>query len=96
MRASDVYRALLWCYPSEFRHEYGREMVGAFTDQLSDARHQAGRRAAFVIWFATLVDLIPTALREHRHVIQQDLRHAVRVPPPLEPSSAPVRAHRGM
>ena len=31
MRAADVYRALLWCYPSQFRHEYGRDMVGAFT-----------------------------------------------------------------
>jgi len=34
MRAADVYRALLWCYPAEFRNEYGKEMVGAFADQL--------------------------------------------------------------
>ncbi len=79
MRATDVYRALLWCYPAEFRDEYGREMVGAFADQLRDARHGAGWRATAVIWFTTLVDLVPTAFREHRHVIQQDLRHAVRV-----------------
>ena len=46
MRAADVYRALLWCYPAQFRHEYGREMVGAFTEQLRDARHQAGRFAS--------------------------------------------------
>ncbi len=78
MRAPDVYRALLWCYPAEFRNEYGREMMGAFTAQLRDAQH-AGRRGAIGIWLTTLVDLIPTALREHRHVIQQDLRHAVRV-----------------
>lgn len=54
-------------------------MVGAFSDQLRDARHRAGRGAAVVVWLTTLVQLIPTAFREHRHVIQQDLRHAVRV-----------------
>jgi predicted permease len=79
MRAADVYRALLWCYPARFRHEYGREMVGAFTQQLQDASLRAGPLAAAAIWAGTLVDLVPTALREHRHVIQQDFRHAVRI-----------------
>ena len=54
-------------------------MVGAFTEQLRDARRTAGRLAEAGIWAGTLVDLVPTALREHRHVIQQDLRHAVRI-----------------
>jgi predicted permease len=79
MRATNVYRALLWCYPASFRHEYGGEMVGAFTAQLRDARRSHGRLAAAWIWIATLLDLFPTALREHRHVMYQDLRHAVRV-----------------
>jgi predicted permease len=79
MRAADVYRALLWCYPAQFRHEYGGEMVGAFTEQLRDARLNNDRLAAGAIWAGVLVDLAPTALREHCHVIQQDLRHAVRV-----------------
>ena len=79
MRAADVYRALLWCYPAQFRHEYGGEMVGAFTEQLHDARLHNGRLAPVAIWAGALFDLAPTALREHCHVIQQDLRHAVRV-----------------
>jgi predicted permease len=79
VRAADVYRALLWCYPAPFRHEYGAEMVGAFNQQMRDARRHAGRLAAASIWAGTLADLLPTAFREHRHVIQQDLRHAVRV-----------------
>jgi hypothetical protein len=79
MRSRDVYRMLLLCYPASFRHEYGGEMVGAFTAQLRDAQRHHGRLAAAWIWAATLFDLIPTALREHRHVIHQDLRHAVRV-----------------
>ena len=79
MRSADVYRALLWCYPAPFRHEYGGEMVGAFTQQLREARRDRGRLAAAGIWAATLLDLVPTALREHRHVIQQDVRHAIRI-----------------
>ncbi len=79
MRAADVYRALLRCYPAQFRHEYGGEMVRAFSQQVRDARVHAGRFAEAAIWAGTLFDLVPTALREHRHVIQQDLRHAVRI-----------------
>jgi predicted permease len=79
MRAADVYRALLRCYPAQFRHEYGGEMVRTFTQQVRDARRSTGRRAEAAIWAGTLFDLVPTALREHRHVIQQDLRHAVRI-----------------
>jgi predicted permease len=79
VRADTLYRALLWCYPAEFRKEYGGEMVSAFTEQLRDARRRAGRPAAAVIWATTLFDLLPTAFREHCHVIHQDLRHAVRI-----------------
>ena len=79
MRGAGVYRVLLRCYPAEFRHEYGGEMVGAFSEQLRDARRTDGRLAAAAIWAGALFDLFPTALQEHRHVIQQDLRHAVRI-----------------
>ena len=79
MRAPDVYRALLWCYPAEFRHEYGSQMVGAFTEQLRDARVRDGRLAQAAIWARALIDLPSTALQEHGHVIRQDLRHACRI-----------------
>src|SRR5688572_12121193 len=79
MRSATVYRALLWCYPAEFRHEYADQMEGAFAAQLRDARRQNGRVAVAAIWARALIDLLPTALSEHHHVIRQDLRHAVRV-----------------
>jgi predicted permease len=79
MRAADVYRALLWCYPAPFRQEYGGQMVGAFTEQLREARLHADRRGQAAVWAVTIVDIIPTALREHAHVIQQDLRYALRI-----------------
>jgi putative ABC transport system permease protein len=79
MRSTDVYRALLCCYPAQFRQEYGGEMVAAFSDQLRDARRDHGTRAVAVVWAGALVDLVPTALSEHLHVIRQDVRHAVRI-----------------
>src|SRR6185503_17649935 len=79
MRAADVYRALLSCYPAQFRHEYGGEMVGAFSEQLRDARRTSGRLAEVGVWLTTIVDILPTALREHTHVIRQDLRYAIRI-----------------
>ena len=33
MRAPGMYRALLWCYPSAFRQEYGGEMLQLFAEQ---------------------------------------------------------------
>ena len=79
MRVPNVYRALLWCYPAEFRHEYGRQMAGAFSEQLRDARARDGRLAQAGIWARALVELPSTALQEHWHVIRQDLRHAGRI-----------------
>jgi predicted permease len=79
VRAATVYRALLWCYPAQFRHEYGDQMEGAFVSQLRDARRSEGGVGVAAIWARALIDLFPTALTEHIHVIRQDLRHAVRV-----------------
>jgi predicted permease len=78
MTGPTLYRVLLWCYPAPFRREYGREMLGAFDAELRDAR-LAGRGAGLAIWARALRDLVPTAFREHRHVLTQDLRHAIRV-----------------
>src|SRR4029079_5168860 len=78
MRSANVYRALLWCYPAQFRHEYGREMTRAFTSQLQDAHAESWRSVA-ASWAAALVGLAPTAIREHAHIMRQDLRHAIRI-----------------
>ena len=73
-----LYRTLLWCYPAPFRREYGAEMVGAFAEQVREARQHGGWPAETSIWLQTLFDLLLTAPREHYHVIQQDLRYAIR------------------
>jgi predicted permease len=73
-----LYRTLLWCYPAPFRREYGAEMAGAFAEQMREARQHGGWAAETSIWLHTLFDLLITAPREHYHVIQQDLRYAIR------------------
>lgn len=78
MLAVRLYRTLLWCYPAPFRREYASEMTVAFAEQLREARRQGGWPAETAIWLNTLFDLLLTAPREHYHVIQQDLRYAIR------------------
>lgn len=73
-----LYRTLLWCYPAPFRREYGAEMIGAFAEQVREARQYGGWAAETSIWLRTLFDLLLTAPREHYHVIHQDLRYAIR------------------
>jgi hypothetical protein len=48
-----LYRTLLWCYPAQFRHEYGGEMFGAFAEQVREARRCGGWRAETSIWLQT-------------------------------------------
>src|SRR5262245_50186144 len=73
-----VYRTLRRCYPASFRREYEAEMVGAFAEQVREARQRGGRAAETSIWLQTVLDLLVTATREHHHVIRQDLRYATR------------------
>ncbi|HEY1342952.1 MAG TPA: ABC transporter permease [Bryobacteraceae bacterium] len=73
-----LFRTLLWCYPAPFRHEYGAEMTGAFAEQVREARQQGGWRSEASIWIRALFDVFVIAPREHAHVIQQDLRYAIR------------------
>src|SRR5215470_7735786 len=73
MNAQTVYRALLYCYPAAFRHEYGSQMQLMFVDQLVEAksRFQQAR-----LWLHAASDALFVAPKEHWHVILQDLRYA--------------------
>lgn len=74
----DLYRRMLWCYPAQFRHEYGSAMLCAFSEQVREARQQGGWRAETAVWVQTIFDLFLTAPQEHFHVIRHDLRYAIR------------------
>lgn len=66
-----LYRALLACYPAEFRNEYGPEMLELF-------RFRAQKENAALLWMELLADIAYTAPKEHLDVLLQDLRYTFR------------------
>jgi predicted permease len=78
LSAARIYKALLWCYPPEFRNEYGREMSFAFLDELDCAMRSGGFLRGCAVWIRTITELATVAPKEHFHVILQDIRYALR------------------
>ncbi len=67
-----LFRALLYCYPTEFRHEYGSEMEQLFADRLQS-------ESVFRLWLESLADVIVNAPKEHGNILISDLRYGARV-----------------
>jgi len=70
-----LYRALLRCYPSSFRMEYGDEMAAVFGQEL---RRAAGPVARLGVLLAAVADVVPNALAVHWEILRQDLRYTAR------------------
>ena len=66
-----IFRALLYCYPAEFRHEYGVEMEHVFASRLAHEPH-------WRLWLETCGDLAISALIEHLSLLASDLKHELR------------------
>jgi putative ABC transport system permease protein len=67
-----LFRATLYCYPAEFRHEYGAEMERLFQDRLrSEPRWR--------LWLDTLTDLAFSAPKEHWDILLGDVKYEARV-----------------
>jgi putative ABC transport system permease protein len=77
MCVETVYKALLYCYPAAFRHEYGDQMALLFCEQLGEARRTGGQLQAAGIWLEAALDVLIVAPKEHWHVILQDLRYTL-------------------
>jgi predicted permease len=67
-----LFRALLYCYPAEFRHEYGAEMEQLFADRMES-------EPRFRLWLETLADIAFSAPKEHWHILASDVRYGARV-----------------
>jgi putative ABC transport system permease protein len=67
-----IYRALLFAYPAEFRHEYGSQMEQLFEDRLHS-------EPALRVWLDTLADVAFSAPREHFHIVAADLVYGARM-----------------
>lgn len=66
-----LFRALLYFYPAEFRHEYGIEMEHVFASRLAHEPH-------WRLWLETCSDLALSALHEHLAILASDLKHELR------------------
>src|ERR1700728_461946 len=67
-----LFRAMLYCYPAEFRHEYGTEMEQLFRDRLqSEPRLR--------VWLEAVSDLAFSAPKEHWHVLIGDIKYGARI-----------------
>lgn len=62
--AERFYRVLLWLYPAQFRHAYGREMVHTFRDCYREGWGQ-GNWSIARLWGFVLSDLVTSACIEH-------------------------------
>lgn len=67
-----LFRALLYCYPAEFRREYGAEMEQLFADRLRSER-------GLPLWLETLADIAVSACKEHWHTLAADVSYGIRV-----------------
>ncbi|WP_164928775.1 ABC transporter permease [Gloeobacter violaceus] len=74
-----LYRWLLLAYPTEFRTEYGEELVQVFLDNLHEESVAYGRRGVLRLWWETMTDLSSTAFAEHLAIFWQDLRYGARM-----------------
>ncbi len=70
----DLYRRLLYLFPSSFRVEYGEEMTDLFADRIGVAR---GLRR-FGLLLGAIADVVSNAVAAHWDVLIQDLRYTVR------------------
>ena len=73
------FRALLRLFPSEFRGDFGRQMVEDFRELSLDVAARRGARGKLALWFRTVVDVARRAPAEHADVVRRDAAHAIRI-----------------
>jgi len=57
-----VYESSLALYPSEFRSEFGADMVDVFDEQLSEAYGRSGFPGLVRVWFSATREFVMVAL----------------------------------
>jgi putative ABC transport system permease protein len=76
--ADRFYSSLLRILPFDFRSEFGDDMEETFREQRA-AGARRGSVALLKMWWATIVDIVRMAPREHVSVLAQDTRYALRM-----------------
>ena len=66
MLSEKLYRKMLRVYPKSHQREYGELMVQLFRDRM---KYHGGGIGCFMVWIQTILDLVPSAYREHRNEV---------------------------
>ena len=66
-----LYRLLLHALPHDFRAEYGADM-------LELVRRRARDENVVFLWIETIADIFSSAIKEHSHMLMQDLTYTLR------------------
>ena len=74
-----LFRALLRLFPSEFRGDFGDDMVEDFRDQHDSASRRGGLAPVVRLWTRTLADHVRRAPREHLDILRRDAGYAMRL-----------------
>jgi hypothetical protein len=57
-----VYARSIVLYPSDFRRDFGAEMVEVFDEQVSEAYSRSGFAGLFGVWFGAMREFVTIAL----------------------------------
>jgi predicted permease len=74
-----LFQTLLRLLPFDFRSEFGSDMEETFRQQRAETESSHRPAALLRMWWATIVDIVGMAPREHLSVIAQDSRYALRM-----------------
>lgn len=64
-----VYQLLLWLYPSDYRREYGADMMQLFRDLRRDALRERGAAGLIDLWMHVIIDFAVSILADGSAVI---------------------------
>jgi putative ABC transport system permease protein len=59
-----TFRSLLRCFPADYRHAYGEELLQFFRDRWADEVRERGRLKAVLAWPAIIFDIIKEGVAE--------------------------------
>jgi hypothetical protein len=65
-RPIQFYKSLLRLYPRSFRDRFGEEILLVIEDELQGKLAEKGRATLAIFWLAAFLNLLVTAVQEHR------------------------------
>ena len=65
--SSTIFRLFLWCYPAEFRQQFGAEMADTFAQQLESENRERGAAGVLQVSLRAASEVFTAAIPQHLH-----------------------------